>query len=45
MVEWVEVEFSDRTKKSVTYNAGNAPPQIAALLQKIKGISAKPIPR
>jgi hypothetical protein len=44
MVEWVEVEFSDGIKKSVAYNAGNAPPQIAALLQKIRGINAKPTP-
>ena len=42
MVEWVEVEFSDGTKKAVSYNKGSAPPQIAALLQKISGIGAKP---
>jgi hypothetical protein len=44
MVEWVEVEFSDGTKKSVSYNLGNGPPPIAALLQKIRGIGAKPTP-
>jgi hypothetical protein len=42
MVEWVEVEFSDGTKKSVAYNEGNAPPLIEALLQKIRCIGAKP---
>jgi hypothetical protein len=41
-VEWVEVEFSDGTKRGVAYNEGNAPPLIAALLQKIRGIGAKP---
>jgi len=40
MVEWVEVEFSDGTKKSVAYNEGNSPPLIAALLQKIRSIGA-----
>jgi hypothetical protein len=40
MVEWVEVEFSDGTKKSVAYNEGSAPPLIEALLQKIRGIGA-----
>jgi hypothetical protein len=40
MVEWVEVEFSDGTKKSVAYNEGNSPPLIEALLQKIRGIGA-----
>jgi hypothetical protein len=44
MVEWVEVEFSDGTKKAVAYNAGNAPPLISLLLQKIRGIGAKPAP-
>lgn len=44
MVEWVEVEFSDGTKKSISYNNGSAPPQIAALQQKIRGIGAKPAP-
>jgi hypothetical protein len=44
MVVWVEVEFSDGTKKAVAYNEGNAPPPIAALLQKIRAIGAKPTP-
>ena len=44
-VEWAEVQFSDGTKKSVSYNVGNAPPAIAALLQKIRTIGAKPEPR
>src|SRR6266700_122901 len=40
LVEWVEVQFSDGTKKLGSYNEGNAPPAIAALLQKIKTIGA-----
>jgi hypothetical protein len=45
LVEWVEVEFSDGTKKAVSYNAGNSPAPIAALLQRIKAIGTKPAPR
>lgn len=30
-VEWAEVQFSDGTKKSVSYNVGNGPPAIRAL--------------
>jgi len=44
MVEWVEVEFSDGTKKSVSYNEGSAPPPIAALLERIRAIGTKPKP-
>ena len=44
-VEWAEVEFSDGTKKSVSYNSGSAPPQIAALLERIKSIGALPKPK
>jgi hypothetical protein len=44
MVEWVEVEFSDGTKKAVFYNEGNAPQPIATLMQKIKTIGTKPKP-
>lgn len=40
-VEWIEVQFSDGTKKSVSYNAGNAPPAIAVLIQKIRTVGAK----
>jgi hypothetical protein len=45
LVEWVELEFSDCTKKSVSYNAGSAPPQIAALLERIKSIGTLPKPK
>jgi len=41
MVEWVEVEFSDGTKKAVSYNEGNAPQPIATLMQKIRTIGTK----
>ena len=44
-VEWAEVEFSDGTKKSVSYNSGSAPPQIAALIERIKVIGALPKPK
>lgn len=44
MVEWVEVEFSDGTKKSVSYNEGNAPQPLAVLMQKIRTIGTKPKP-
>jgi predicted Fe-S protein YdhL (DUF1289 family) len=27
VVEWAEVQFSDGTKKVVSYNLGNAPPR------------------
>jgi len=40
-VVWVEVQFSDGTKKSVAYNQGEETPPIAALLQKISLIQAK----
>jgi hypothetical protein len=43
-VQWAEVEFSDGTKKSVSYNSGSVPPLIASLLERIKviGVLAKP---
>lgn len=44
MVEWVEVEFSDGTKKAVSYNEGSAPAPIAELLLKIAAIGTKPKP-
>lgn len=40
-VEWVTVEFSDGTNKSVSFAEGNAPPAIAPLLQKIKTLSSR----
>ncbi len=45
LVEWVEVQFSDGTKKSVSYNQGNAPPAIAELSQKIKTIGEARMPQ
>ena len=44
MVEWVEVEFSDGTKKSVSYNEGSAPPLVAELLQRFRATGTKPRP-
>lgn len=41
-VEWAEVEFSDGTKKSVSYNRGNGPPAIQALQKKIQTLAANP---
>jgi hypothetical protein len=38
LVEWIEVEFSDGSKKSVAYNQGSTPPAIAKAMQKIKMI-------
>jgi len=40
-VEWVEVQFSDGTKRSVSYNAGSVSEPIADLLQKIRAIAEK----
>ncbi len=45
LVEWVEVQLSDGTKKSVFYNEGNAPPPIAALSLKIKTIAEARLPQ
>lgn len=45
LVEWVELEFSDGTKKSVSYNEGAATPQIAALLERIRAIGTLPKPK
>ena len=40
-VEWLEVQFSDGTKRSVSYNAGDAAAPISALLQRIRVIAEK----
>jgi hypothetical protein len=37
-VEWVELQFSNGTKRSIVYNVGQAPPAISALLQTIKAV-------
>jgi hypothetical protein len=44
-VQWAAVEFSDGAKKSVSFNRGEAPPEIAALFSKIQSISAEPPPK
>jgi hypothetical protein len=45
LVEWVEAQFSDGTKKSVSYNDGEAPLAIAALGQKIKTMGESRLPQ
>ncbi len=45
LVEWVEVQFSDGTKKSVFFNKGNMPPAIAALSLKINTIAEARLPQ
>ena len=44
-VVWVEVQFSDGTKKSVAYNQGETASPIPALLQKITAIQLKAHPQ
>jgi hypothetical protein len=44
-MEWAEVEFSDGTKKSVSYSTGKAPTAIEEMLKKIHVITAKYLPR
>ena len=34
--ESIEIKFSDGTKRAISYNAGSAPPQIAALVQRVR---------
>jgi hypothetical protein len=40
-VEWIVVELSDGTKKSVSFNEGSAPPSLAPLLAKVKALNAR----
>jgi hypothetical protein len=40
-VEYIEVRYSDRTTKSVTYNAGGAPVPLATLAEKLSALIAK----
>jgi len=44
-MEWAEVQFSDGTKKSVSYSFGKAPTAIVELLKKIEVIAAKYLPQ
>jgi hypothetical protein len=44
-VQWVEVEFSDGTKKGIAYNQGTGPRVIADLLTKLGAIASRPRPR
>jgi len=43
-VQWAEVEYSDGTKLTVSFNRGSAPPEIASLFTKIQNIPTKPLP-
>jgi hypothetical protein len=38
---WIGLEFSDGTKKGITYSPGTPPPGAGALLDKVRAISAK----
>jgi hypothetical protein len=40
-VEWVEVQFSNRTKKGVAYNMGQGPAAVAVFLQAIKAVESR----
>jgi len=44
-VQWAEVHFSDGTKKAVSFNRGEAPPEVAALFAKIQKISPDSSPK
>jgi hypothetical protein len=44
-VQWAEVDFSDGTKKAVSCNRGEAPPEIAALFSRIQKINPGPPPK
>ena len=44
-VQSAEVEYTDGTKLTVSFNQGEAPPEIAALFSKIQAISAEPPPK
>lgn len=40
MVEWVEVQFSDGTKKGIAYNVGTGPRAITDFLKKLSAIES-----
>jgi hypothetical protein len=44
-VQWIEVEFSDGTKKGISYNQGTEPRAIADFLAKLGAIETRPRPR
>jgi hypothetical protein len=44
-VQWIEVEFSDGTKKDISYNQGTGPRVIADFLTKLGAIESRPRPR
>ena len=41
VTEWIEVEFSDGTKKSVFYNKGDGPPAVIRLEKCIDSIRSR----
>jgi hypothetical protein len=43
-VQWVEVEFSDGTKKGIAYYQGTGPRAIADFLTKLGAIESRPRP-
>ena len=44
-IAWVEVQFNDGSKRSITYLAGEDPEPVIALRQKISAIRVKAKPR
>lgn len=44
-VQWAEVHYSDGTKKTVSFNRGEGPPEIVALFAKIQKISPDTSPK
>ena len=42
---WIEVQFSDGTKKAVAYNQGGEPPQLLPLMQGISALLSKALQR
>lgn len=43
-IGWAEVDFSDGTKKSVSYNLGSTPASVSALIRKIGNAGMKSVP-
>jgi hypothetical protein len=43
-VQWIEVEFSDGTKKGISYNQGTGPRVIADFITRLGSIASKPRP-
>jgi hypothetical protein len=44
-VQWLEVEFSDGTKKGISYNQGTGPRVIADFITRLGSVGSRPRPR